>query len=275
MIPRHTMLFKRSAFFVDVFNVICHIDLFLYHEIRHQILSDPNGMIADIFSDRFPLNVWEKESDDIKIIHLASRKNNQNILLDWVSVDKLQKYNEDVQVDGKTVELTGDEFVDMFLSTLYVQCISEPTCNELLQFTEFGNALKLLMKDSNLDKVTFHIPFESELVVQALLREYAGPNNKKLFINVGDIITTVGSDFANANSFVFENVRDVDKYLRTQRKHGIEVLIPNYEYNMVEDRGTLEKTMEQVMIQRMNLEEPLPDYMEKYNISVNSISVPI
>lgn len=275
MIPGRTTLFKRSAFFVDVFNVVCHIDLFLYHEIRHQIISDPTGMLADIFSDRFPINVWERESDDIKIIHLASRKKNQNILFDWVSTDKLQKYNENVEVNGEVVVLTSDEFTDTFLSALYVQCISDPSCNELLQLTEFGNALRLLMKDSNLDQMTFHIPFESDFVVQTLLREYAGPNNKKLFINIGDIVTTPGLDFSKANSFVFENAKDVDKYLRTPRKHGIEVLIPNYEYNMVEDRGTLERTMEQIMIQRMNLEEPLPDYMEKYNISINSISVPI
>lgn len=277
MISGRTMLFKRSSFFIDAFNVVCHVDLFLYHEIRNQILSDKDGMLADIFSDKFPLNVWGKESDDIKIIHLASRKLHQNILFDWVDVDTLQKYNDTVLIDGTPVELSNEEFVDMFLTNLYVQCLTEPTCRELMQLTEFGNALKLLMKDSKLDGVTFHIPFESEIVIQTLLTEYAGSTkDNKLFISIGEIDSSANeTGFQKANSYIFENVRDVDKLLRRERKYGIEVLIPTYEYNMMEDRGNLEKTVEQVMIPRMKLEEPLPDYMEKYNISVNSISVPV
>lgn len=277
MIPGRTMLFKRSSFFVDAFNVVCHVDLFLYHEIRKQVLDDPDGMIASVFSGKFPLDVWEKESDDIKIIHLASRKMHQNILFDWVDMDKLQSYNDTVLIDNEPVYLTDEEFADMFLSNLYVQCLTEPTCKELMQLTEFGNALKLLIKDTKLDSVTFHIPFESEIVIQTLLTEYAGSTkDNKLFVCVGEIDpNAAGSDFQKANSYVFENVKDVDKYLRKERKYGIEVLIPTYEYNMMEDRGNLEKTMEQVMVPRMKLEEPLSDYMEKYNISVNSISVPI
>lgn len=276
MMYGHSTLYKRSSFFVDVFNVICHIDLFLYHEIRHQILADPDGMIADIFSNKFPKDVWKKESDDIKIIHMASRKLHQNILVDWVDMDKLQTYNANVIIDDEPVSLSDDEFMNLFLSNLYNQCIAQPTCNELLQITEFGNALKLLTKDSNLDRLTFHIPFESEMVIQTLLTEYgrAGVDNSKVFISIGDIDTTT-PDFLKTNSFVFENVSDVDEYLRLTRKHGVEVLIPTYEYNMMEDRSNLEKTMEQVMISRMRLEEPLPDYMEKYNLSINSISVPI
>ena len=55
-------------------------------------------------------------------------------------------------------------------------------------------------------------------------------------------------------AFVFENVSDVDEYLRLTRKHGVEVLIPTYEYNMMEDRSKLEKTMEKVMISRTKQE---------------------
>lgn len=277
MIPGRTMLFKRSSFFIDAFNVVCHVDLFLYHEIRKQIIDDPDGMIADIFSDKFPLDVWEKESDDIKIIHLTSRKLHQNILFDWVSMEKLQKYNVMVLINNESVELTNGEFADMFLSNLYVQCLTAPICKEIMQLTEFGNVLKLLIKYTKLDSVTFHIPFESELVIQTLFTEYAGSTkDNKLFICIGEIdVETNGNEFQKANSYIFENVADVDKYLRKERKYGIEVLIPTYEYNMMEDRGNLEKTMEQVMIPRMKLEEPLSDYMEKYNISVNSISVPI
>lgn len=270
------MLFKRSFFFIDAINVICHVDLFLFHEIRKQILDEPDGLLADVFSDKFPMNVWSGQPDDIKIIHLASQKLNQNILFDWVNVDALKKYNETVLIDGEQVSFTDDEFVDAFLSNLYVQCLTEPTCNELLQITEFGNALKLLMKDSKLERMVFHIPFESELIIQTLLSEYTGKNSEKLSISIGKIdIDTDNSGFLRANSYVFENIRDVDTYLRRSRKYGIEVLIPTFEYNMMEDRGNLEKTMEQVMISRMKLEEPLPDYLEKYNISVNSISVPM
>ena len=76
------------------------------------------------------------------------------------------------------------------------------------------------------------------------------------------------------DTYVFENVTDIDNILFENVKTRVEVLIPTYEYNMVDDRTDSEKLIEQVTYQRLNLKRSPEEYRDK-GIIISSMSVPL
>lgn len=255
-------LYKRSTFFIDVFNVILYIDLFLYHEMVERMKTDES--LVYYFKKGIP--EIKNPIQDVAVLHQISRKNHINILEDWI--DK-KKFIETNSIDFHSPEELYRDYID----ALYVDMLTNSICEEYIQATEYGNTMKLLLKDQKIESITFYVPFESEVVAENLFDLYQGYGDK-LKIFVGE--KTPGDTRLIADSYVFENVTDIDKLLCTKRNQPVEVLIPTYEHNMIEGRTNNEKLVEQVTYQRLKLKnENVSAYMTDYNLSIHTISVPI
>ena len=255
-----TTLNRRSSFFVDAYNVVFHTDLFLFNELFYRV-SEGDTLLADLFHKSFSKNskYFSSPEKDVSIIQQVSGKSSQNILYDLI--DK-EKYNE-----------SGfDKPIEEFVAMLYYEFLTNPTCPEYLQMTEFGKILKILATDANFDKLYLYLPFRSEFVYSSIVDSFNGEGISKLFIVSGDKATHINSQ--SFDTFVFENVTDVDEYLFGKTKKRVEVLIPAYEYNMKEDRTNLEKLVEQVTYRRFNLNLTPNEYTSK-GIIISGMSVPI
>ena len=258
-----TTLNRRSSFFIDAFNVIAHIDLFLYNELWFRI-SKGDKLLIDLFSKSLPPD-WNKtgyyssNTKDISIIKLVSSKSNQNILFDLI--DKAVFKELDI---GKPI--------NVFVASLYYDFLMNPTCPDYIQFTEFGHTMRLLLADTNLDKICLYMPFKSEFVCNNILDSFAGVGISKIKLIFGDKTPYLLNN--KFDTYVFENVTDIDNILFENVKSRIEILIPTYEYNMVDDRTDSEKLIEQITYQRLNLKRSPEEYRDK-GIIISSMSVPL
>ena len=250
-------LYRRSSFFIDVFNVIFYIDLFLFHEMVERMKEDE--CLSYYFVDGIP-QIEPIQKNDHWVMHETASKKHQIILRDWID-------------EKKFLESNPPEVLDDFIYSLFEDMLTNPICNEYLQTTEFANALRILMGDDKVTAVYLYIPFESKLIAENLVDFFTGYGAERIQVIIGN--KDPESKFFQADSFVFENVKDVDELLREKHTKPVEVLIPNYEFNLVEDRTDLEKLVEQVLFQRLNLEEGNTAYKEKYNLLINTIEVPI
>lgn len=253
-------LYRRSTFFVDVINVVLHIDLFIYHDLSIRIKDDP--CLQYFFGKKLP-NSRDGESIqqlDVRLVREFSNKLHQNILEDWIDKDEFIKMN-------------GEASYGEYLQTLYHMILSEPTYDDYMQTTAFGSTLKILTKDDRVDKIIFYIPFESQPICDNIVEAFSGYSSNKMEIMVGG--KKAGEKLPLADSYIFENVSDIDAYLRIPHKDLTEVIVPAYEYNMSDDRSDEEKEVEQITIKKLNLQEIGNDYQTKYNLSINSIRVPI
>ena len=84
------------------------------------------------------------------------------------------------------------------------------------------------------------------------------------------------------DSYVFENVSDIDEILATDESRNSlggqfirEILIPTYEFNMEEGRTNLDILIEQVTYHKLKLNKSPNEYTNDFNLSINTISVPI
>ena len=256
----NTVLFHRSSFFVDVCNVVLHTDLFLYHEIKERI-NQGDLLLNKLFSKTLPsIESQDKLTIDTFVIQKSAAKRNQNILLDWINKSAFHE----VSIEMSLHELVANLYYDFFVN---------PKCEEYIQMSEFGNTLKLLTADNNFDILHLYIPFESEIIYNNLMESFAGVGINKISVLIG-IKSELFKERNDYDSYVFENVTDVDLYLDFKQSIQKEVLIPTYEYNMVEDRTDVEKLMEQVTYQRLNLKQT-SEYYKEHKLFINTIGVPL
>lgn len=264
---QNSVLFRRSSFFVDAFNVIFYIDLFLYHELSERM--EEVDFLKMIFNDNFPVfNAGNRGELDKLIIKSTINKTHQNILLDWISEDEFSKSDIDMSIEE-------------YVSTLYMDMLSNPICDEYLQTSEFGNTLKLISRDRQLNRLVIYIPFDSDFLKQSI--------NEFLSGSIGDgfsILIGGKSEYLAKNkfdSYVLENVDDVDDILAMDgakvssgtTKFIKEVLIPTYEFNMEEGRTDLDILIEQVTYHKLKLKRKMNEYSSDFNLSINTISLPI
>jgi hypothetical protein len=249
-------LYKRASFFIDVTNVVLYTDLFLYHELKERMKNDES--LYCFFNERFPA-VEDSPENDTWLVHELSGKKHQNILEDWIDKELFLSTN-------------ASYLYDAYINQLYANLLSEPICDHYIQITEFGNTLRLLMKDEKLKTIYFYVPFESEVIFDNLRESFFGYGADKVKIVVGKKNKEV---LPIVDSYVFENVRDVDELIRAHHSSLTEVLIPTYDFNMVEDRTDLDKMIEQVTYHRLALSDEDKVYVEKFNLAINTISVPI
>lgn len=256
----NTVLFHRSSFFVDVCNVVLHTDLFLYHELKERI-DNGDTLLDKLFTKTLPhIESSNSLTIDTFVIQKSATKNNQNILLDWINKPAFHEIN------------IGMSLYD-FVANLYYDIFMNPTCDDYIQMTEFGNTLKLLTTDSNFDILHLYIPFESECIYNNLMDSFAGVGISKITVLIGDK-KQLFAEQNDYDSYVFENTSDIDTYLDFKQSKPKEVLIPNYEYNLVEDRTDLEKLTEQITYQRLNLRHP-SEYYKEHQLFINTIGVPL
>lgn len=264
---QNSVLFRRSSFFVDAINVIFYTDLFLYHELLERMKQ--NEFLRFIFGDKLQTFQTENRGElDKLIIKYTVTKKNQNILLDWISLEKYKESDIDISVE---------EYVSM----LYGDMLTNPICEEYMQTTEFGNTLKLLSKDRQLNRLHIYIPLDSELLKQSINESFSNiSGNSSLSIIVGGKEEYLKSH--SYDSYVFENISDVDEFLAIEGKKVVgtpqtikEVLIPTYEFNMEEGRTDLDILIEQVTYHKLKLKKTANEYQSDYNLSINTISVPI
>lgn len=251
-------LFHRSSFFIDAMNVLLYSDLFIYHEMKYRMENEEHGeyCLQDLFGESFPkFKSDSKVLEDRMVINECSKKNNQNILLDWI--------------DGRAFD--SEESLSRYLSMLYFDVFEQPRCDEFIQMTEFGNTMKLLMMDTNLTKIVIYLPFKTDFLISNIEELFSGTSKVEIVIGPkSEILKSISHD-----SYVFENVLDVDRYLVGKASKLTEILIPTYEYNMTDGRTDIDKILEQVTYRKLNLSHNPSDYMKEYNLSVNTISVPI
>lgn len=252
-----TALHKRSSFFIDAINVVYYVDLFLYNELFYRA-SKGDQLIKSLFGHILPNDeyYYSGHGKDVAIIHRLTGKKHQNILLDLI--DK-SKYDLDIPLEE-------------FVASLYFSCLTEPECPEFLQMTEFGNTLRMIVGDANVNQVVLYIPFQSDFILSTISESFSGVDISRLKILVGG-----KPDFLEKNFFdmyVLENVSDVDNLLYGKMSNRTEVLVPNYEFNLVEKRTNLEQLVEQVTYQRLNLKYDAREYYDK-NLSINTMSIPL
>ena len=263
---QNSVLFRRSSFFVDASNIIFYTDLFLYHELSKRMKNIE--FLSDIFGDKLPRFQAENRGElDKLIIKSTVTKVHQNILLDWISEDKFNQSD---------INISMEEYVAM----LYLDLLSNPICDEYLQTTEFGNTLKLISKDRQLNQLVIYIPFDSDFLKQSINEFLSGTMGGSFQILIGG-----KPDYLKKNkfdSYVLENVTDVDEILAidgnqtNSRSQFIkEVLIPTYEFNMEEGRTDLDMLLEQITYHKLKLKRSANEYASDFNLSINTISVPI
>ena len=253
-----TTLNRRSNFFIDAFNVLFHTDLFLFNELYYRI-SNGDIFLKSVFKNVVPEGKYRSDNKrDISIVQKSAGKKNQNILLDFID---RRKYNES----------NSNLPIETFVAKLYYEFLSSPSCPEYLQLTEFGSTIKILTTDANFDKLYIYVPFISDFIRDNIVEAFTGVGISKVSIVIGNKSELIKS--TSFDTFVFENVSDVDSYLTSIGKR-VEVLIPSYEYNLMEDRAKIERLMEQVTYQRLKLKENNSFYRDK-NIIINTIGVPL
>lgn len=250
-------LYRRSSFFIDIFNVIFYTDLFLFHEIIERMKTDE--CIKYYFEEGIP-QIEPTQHNDQWVMHETSSKNHQIILRDWIDEKKFLASNPKTKLDP-------------FIYALFEDMLTQPICGEYMQTTGFANALRILMGDDKLNTIYLYMPFESQPVVDNLLDFFTGYGVERIQLVTGK--KDPESKPFQVDSFVLENVRDVDMYLRRKHSKPTEVLIPAYNFNLAKDRDHLEQMVEQVLFQRLQLEEENMNYREKYNLLINTINVPI
>lgn len=260
---QNTVLFRRSSFFIDALNVFFYTDLFLYHELNTR--RNENEFLHHLFDDKFPSFTTDNRVDlDNLIIQSTSTKKNQNILYDWVSPNR---YNP------SEVGLT----MTIYLENLYWDMLANPISNEFMQVSELGNTIKLLSNDRQVNKIDIYLPFESVFIQEALSEALLG--DKDINMIIGNKEEYLKSNLYD--SYMFENVKDIDDYLINDVRKGnntqllTEIIIPTYEFNLEEGRTNIDKIMEQVTYYKLKLQKPMNEYMQDYKLSINSISVPL
>jgi len=197
---------------------------------------------------------------DTLIVQSCSNKEHQNILEDWIDKELFLKYN------------TEETYI-AYIMDLYQDMLTNPLVNEFIQFTEFGNAIKLIGNDDNTSKIILYMPFKSKFVESNIIDLFGGFGLDKITMYVGR--KSLESNMFNADMYIFENVQDIDEFLRSEHEVITEVIVPTYEYNLINNRSNDEKMYEQVTSYRLNLKESELDYRRKYNLSINTIHVPI
>lgn len=211
------------------------------------------------FSKNIP-DIPTDHRNDIGIIRLTSNKFNKYILEDWIDREKFLSVND------------TETYISFILENTY-DMLTNPKCKEFLQLSEFGHAMRMILGDTNSEKLVLYSPFKSQFIEDNISEVFLGYNMEKISMYIGTK-NNQASEF-QADTYAFEDTSDIDNYLRIKHENLIEVLIPSYEFNMKEDRSDLEKLIEQVTFQRLRLEEPDIDYKDKYNLSVNTIPVPV
>lgn len=259
---RNSVLFRRSSFFVDAINIIFHVDLFLYHELTFRMKECK--MLEDVFTNVPKFNSDNKVELDKMVIDSCSKKVNQNILLDWVSKDKFSNYS---------INMSLNEYV----ARLYMDMLINPICEQYLQVTEFGNTLKLLSKDIQLNKLCIYIPFDSDFLKSNISDLFMRNPDNSLSILIGDKKEFMKDH--KFDSYIFENATDIDNYLaipenKTDANILIEVIIPSYNFNMKEDRTDLDILIEQITYYRLNLKLEDKEYYSNYRLAINTLAVP-
>ena len=255
---RQSVLYKRSSFFIDIFNVMYYLDLFLFHEMKERMKNDE--CLRYFFSEKIP-SIEPSPQNDIMIVRTLSGKLHKNILMDWINRDRFCEINQ-------------RELLDIYVESLVKDMVQNPICDQFIQLTEFGHTIRILCNDTNTKNVTLYAPYNSELIVDSIKESFHGYNIDKLSMFTGKK-DNKAKEFA-ADSYVLEDAQDIDNYLCT--KHPgmlVEVLIPSYEYNLKTDRTDMEKMVEQIMITRLNIKNNDSWYKDNFNLSINTIAVPI
>lgn len=252
-------LYRRSTFFVDVINVVLYADLFMYHDLSLRMKTD--SCLQYFFEKNIPKAIKGETIPqmDIRLTKELSAKKHQNILEDWIDKEEF-------------IKLNGEEVYDEYVLSLHNLILSEPVYDEYIQTTSFGEALKLLTKDDRIDKIIFYVPFDYPVVTDNLIESFSRHDSGKMEIMIGG--KDIGTNLPLADSYVFENVSDIDNFLRIKHDQLTEVIVPAYEYNLAKDRSTEEREIEQVTIKRLNLKESGNDYAINYNLSINSLNIP-
>ena len=263
---QNSVLFRRSSFFVDAFNIIFYTDLFLYHELSKRM--EYNGFLEKIFKEKLPrFNADSRGKLDKLIIKSTANKLNQNILLDWISEYEFNRFDVDMTIND-------------YVATLYLDMLSNPICDEYMQITEFGNALKLISSDRQLNHMSIYVPFNSDFINQSISDYLSGTTGNDFKIVAGGKVEYLKTN--KFDSYVFENVSDIDEILATDESRNSlggqfikEILIPTYEFNMEEGRTNLDILIEQVTYHKLKLNKSPNEYTNDFNLSINTISVPI
>ena len=255
-----TTLNRRSNFFMDGCNVLFHIDLFLVNELLYRVAKG-DTLFGELFHRSIPKDntYYTSHEKDIKIIQSAATKKSQNILYDLIDKELYTKKNNQIKLE-------------VYVAMLYHDFLLNPTCPEYIQMTEFGNTVRILTNDTNLGRLYIRVPFITEFLKRNILEGFAGEGISKISIVTGDTV-----EFATMgifDTFVLEDITEVDSALVGNVNKRVEVLVPDYEYNMMEDRTDVEKLFEQVTYRRLKLQEHPKFYMDK-GIMIHTMSVPL
>jgi len=234
-----------------------YVDLFLYHEMKKRMETD--ACLQYFFSDNIP-DIEPIPKNDRGIVRVLSNKINKNVLLDWINKEKF-------------CEMNDPNMLVIYVENLVKDMLQNPTCDEYVQLTGFGNNLRILCNDNNTSRVTLYMPYDSDIIYESIRDAFNGYSLDKLSVFVGQK-EKKAKEFI-ADSYVLEDARDIDKYLSVKYAGLTEVIIPAYEFNLIEDRSNIEKLIEQVTITRLKLDHEEKWYRDNFNLSINTIATPI
>ena len=150
------------------------------------------------------------------------------------------------------------------VSEFYYSMLTEPICSEYIQLTKYGQTVKMLLRDINVNKVYMYMPFKSDFIIDQLIELLGGTYGKLEFIYG---INNRMLKESKIDQYTFENVNDVDAFLE-DLTHRKEIIIPEYSYNFsIQEQDGIE-------YRRLNLNHP-NEFYDKNNTTISIMNVPI
>lgn len=248
---RNGILFHDMVALADIRNCILNIDSFVLQELYILIKKDLDGELRKKFPTLTSF-IESFQGDTRKLSAKVQEKVNSNPLLDFYNWNDFGSENWEPFL-----------YCDMLYRELYYEkadlfgVIPTPTLLGNLFSISIGldEFKKLYLLD---EKCSLHIEHQLELLFKG---------NSKVELLEGTL-EEVMQEINDINFFVFNNADDV-QYLMKPRATRAEVLIPAFRSNLLNGDNLEEEPP------ILALPEGMDDYGNAFNLSINSIAIPI
>ena len=250
------ILFRRSSIFCDLENVLVYTDGLVIDRLMNHMdeLSIKESDYAIPLTEFF---IEEKQKFEQMggyhyiLQNIMAGKKSKNPLIDIFDWDKYES--------GNILE---------WLDEIYVKLLASPELGKLpLILSNLGESIRQLLKDDNLEKVCIYLDHDYPYIREEVQELFSNDNKIEL-------VSGEKEEFLKTHDFdshFFQDIEDL-QYITKKYPNRIEVCVPNYAFNFTEkliyeDSDDTYRTL--------ITDEPVQDYLEKYNMEIVTISTPI
>ena len=253
-----SVLFRRSSFFIDLKTMMAHTDLYVAERLIE--MGQSNKLNMTLFTSL--IDEYKELGPDIMTERLQA-KADINFLLGYLNWDIVAELDE-----ADPIGFCNELYDTLLFQEFDTQGEQLPE----LKFTQLGNTLQTIVKDSNTEKIYIYMNHPCKYM-EFLIANFMC--SKKV-----EIITGNKEEFLRTHTFDSYFLEDVDDVEFISRRHAqrSEIIIPVFPFNVTgfefDENGDVIYTQDS-LFKTPILDKTPVEYLKEYNLDMALINIPL